>query len=72
MRVGSDAAPLGSGDLDSNFGIGGVGEVSSPGDNSQDGVRDMAVDSNGNIALGGENPGTGSSSDWYVIRYCGG
>ena len=74
MRVGSDAALLGSGDLDSNFGIGGVGEVSSPDDNSQDGVHDMAADSNGNITLGGENPGTSTadqSRSCVPRRACG-
>ena len=60
-----------NGDLDSNFGVGGVGETTPPGVDGKTGVRDIAVDSDGNIALGGENPGTGTFSDWFLARYCG-
>ena len=51
--------------------MGGVGEISSPGDSSREGVRDLAVNAGGDIAMGGESPATGSFSDWFIVRYCG-
>ncbi len=50
--------------------MGGVGELSSPGE-GQEGVRDLAVNAAGDIAMGGENPATGVFSDWFLVRYCG-
>ena len=60
-----------NGVLDTTFGVGGVGELSSPGA-GQEGVRDLAVNAAGDIAMGGESPATGVFSDWFLIRYCGG
>ena len=57
-----------NGVLDTTFGVGGVGELSSPGVGGE-GVRGLAVNAAGDIAMGGENPSTGGVSDWFVIRY---
>lgn len=48
-----------------------MGALSSPLDSRADGMWDMTVDASGNIVLGGESPGTGQPSDWFLVRYLG-